>query len=53
MAAPGNPTFSTIVRAAAREASEAAQKHIDDVVASSLSHKSAVGARLKAAASKG
>ena len=48
-----NPNFSSIVRAAAREASAAAQQHIDAVVASSLAQKSSVGNRFKAGTAPG
>ena len=53
MAAPPAPHFSSIVRAAAREASVAAQQHVDAIVASSMAQKCSVGNRFKAAAMPG
>ena len=50
MAAPAGPApaFSSMVRAAAREASIAAQKHINAVVASSMAQRSNFAGRHKA-----
>ena len=53
MAAPSAPNFSSIVRAAAREASAAAQQHIEAVVASSMAQKSNLGSRFKAGSMPG